>query len=290
MAGAESGRSGGLTLSQHEWVQWIPGDSDTSFEDNIWTVVPAAGVPLDRAVEAVRDVLVRHEGLRSLVDRAEGGQRVEAVDDRIGDVIDIADAGAPLDNSWRRVCFRVGEQWPIRVVLFAQGRVVDRIGVVVDHVAIDPWGMGVLHGDLLQALTARAAGREPFGAEPVEQPIDVAEAESSPAGLAYQQRALAYWQDRLNLVAEILAGRAPGPRPAAKPDAPMFRSARLYSPRAAQAAQAIAGATGVSPPPRSCSPSGRPCARSRSPRAPGCSRYPRIARRRCPPPPCARRP
>jgi hypothetical protein len=228
-------------------VQWIPADSDTTFEDDIWTVVPADGVPLDRAVQAVRDVLARHEGLRSLVARSAGTQRVEAVDDRIGEVVEIADATAPSDDRWRRVCFRVGEQWPARFVLFADGRAVKRIGVVVDHVAIDPWGMEVLHGDLRQALRARAAGHEPFGTELVEQPIDVAEAEASPAGLAYQRRALAYWRERLEQIAGALAGRTPGPRPAAKPDAPLFRSAHLYSPRAAQAAQTIASATGVSP-------------------------------------------
>lgn len=246
MTGAESGRSGGLTLSQHEWVQWIPADSETSFEDNIWTVVPADGVPLDRAAQAVRDVLLRHEGLRSLVARTAGTQLVEAVDERIGEAVEIADATAPADDSWRRVCFRVGEQWPARFVLFAEGRTVKRIGVVVDHVAIDPWGMGVLHNDLRQALKARATGHEPFGAELVEQPIDVAASEASPSGLAYQGRARDYWQERLDLIADTLAGRTPGTKPAAKPGAPVFRSARLYSPRAAQAAQSIAAATGVS--------------------------------------------
>jgi hypothetical protein len=247
MTGAETGRSGGLTLSQHEWVQWIPADSDTTFEDDIWTLLPGDGLPPDRAVQAVRDVLLRHEGLRSLVARADGGQHAEPVDDRIGEVVVIADAAAAADDGWRRVCFRVGEQWPIRVVLFVAGRSVVRVGVVVDHVAIDPWGMTVLHRELRQALRARAAGREPFGPEPVEQPIDVAEAEASPAGLAYQRRAQAHWQECLGRVADTLDGRTPGPRPAAKPDAPLFASARLSSPRAAEAARAIAASTGVSP-------------------------------------------
>lgn len=287
-------RDGPLTWAQHEWVQWIPTDTDTSYEDNICAAVPGRDLPTGQVVAAVRDVLARHEGLRSLVRRAgreDSRQYVCPVDDRLDEVIQVMEDEASFrrrfDTPWRRTCFRIGEQWPVRVVLDTAGGRVRRIDLVVDHVAIDPWGMRVLCDDLNHALRARAAGREPFGPGgsggpgglAVEQPIDVALAEASPAGLAYQRRALGYWERRLGEIGKALDGhvpfapsRAPLGRPgesrlgessqvggsrfggsqsgesqAGEAGQGEFRSCWLASRRAGRAAGAIARATGVSP-------------------------------------------
>ncbi|SNT55885.1 hypothetical protein SAMN05216276_106249 [Streptosporangium subroseum] len=278
-------RSGRLTWAQQEWVHWVPTDTDTSFEDNICAVIPGRDVPVDHVVTAVRDVLVRHEGLRSLVHRAgqEGSrQYVCPVDERLDDVIQVTDEDVAgrrrFDTPWRRTCFRIGAEWPIKVVLYATGGLARRIDIVVDHVAIDPWGMRVLCDDLTRAIRSRAVGREPFGAERTgrvegaEQPIDVALSETSPAGLVYQRRALGYWEQRLLGFRKALDGHTPRSGPSARPRSPSeqgafrfgkaldghtpppptseqgaFRSCWLVSRRAGQAAGAIARATGVSP-------------------------------------------
>ncbi|MEU8381375.1 hypothetical protein [Streptosporangium sp. NPDC048865] len=279
-------REGPLTWAQHEWVQWIPTDTDTSYEDNICAAVPGRNLPTGQVAAAVRDVLARHEGLRSLVRRAgreDSRQYVCPVDDRLDEVIQVMEDEASFrrrfDTPWRRTCFRIGEQWPVRAVLDTTGGHVRRIDLVVDHVAIDPWGMRVLCDDLNRALRARAAGREPFGSGPaVEQPIDVALSETSPAGLTYQRRALAYWERRLGEIGKALDGHVPyapsraplggpggsqqgGPQPAGSQlDGPQhsgaqlggseqgeFRSCWLASRRAGRAAGVIARATGVSP-------------------------------------------
>lgn len=281
-------RDGPLTWAQHEWVQWIPTDTDTSYEDNICAAVPGRDLPVGQVVAAVRDVLARHEGLRSLVRRAgreDSLQYVCPVDDRLDDVIQVMEDEASFrrrfDTPWRRTCFRIGEQWPVKAVLDAAGGRVRRIDLVVDHVAIDPWGMRVLCDDLNHALRARAAGREPFGSGlAVEQPIDAALSEASPAGVAYQRRALGYWERRLGEIGKALDGHVPSApsraslvrpgrpgrsgvsRPGASPsgaspsgasglsgasDEGEFRSCWLASRRAGRAAGAIARATGVSP-------------------------------------------
>lgn len=244
-------RSGGLTWSQQEWVQWVPADSDTSFEDNIWGVLPGAGAPLDRVTAAVRDVLEKHEGLRTTVERAAGRQHVHPVDERLDEVVRVTDIDPALDAAWRRGCYRVGKQWPLTIVLYAPRGMVERIGVVVDHVAIDPWGLAVLRRELIQAIRARAAGRpgEDPVREPVQQPIDVAAEEMSAAGLAYQQRAQRYWGGQLHRLANAIDDGPARTRPAAKPDSGLlrFRSACLPSRRAGIAAQRIAEGTGVSP-------------------------------------------
>ncbi|GAA3415085.1 hypothetical protein GCM10018952_38180 [Streptosporangium vulgare] len=211
-------RDGPLTWAQHEWVQWIPTDTDTSYEDNICAAVPGRDLPTGRVVAAVRDVLSRHEGLRSLVRRAgreDSRQYVCPVDDRLDEVVQVMEDEASFrrrfDTPWRRTCFRIGEQWPVRAVLDTAGGRVRRIDLVVDHVAIDPWGMRVLCDDLNHALRARAAGHAPFGSggPAVEQPIDVALAETSPAGLAYQRRALGHWERRLGEIGKALDGHVP---------------------------------------------------------------------------------
>ncbi|WP_436760534.1 hypothetical protein [Streptosporangium sp. V21-05] len=275
-------RDGPLTWAQHEWVQWIPTDTDTSYEDNICAAVPGRDLPTGQVVAAVRDVLARHEGLRSLVHRAgreDSRQYVCPVDDRLDEVIRVMEDEASFrrrfDTPWRRTCFRIGERWPVRAVLDTAGGRVRRIDLVVDHVAIDPWGMRVLCDDLNHALRARAAGREPFGSggPAVEQPIDAALAEASPTGLAYQRRALGYWERRLGEIGKALDGHVPfapsrallgrpgesrsgesqpdgsrlGGSQSGEAEQGEFRSCWLASRRAGRAAGAIARATGVSP-------------------------------------------
>jgi hypothetical protein len=250
-------RSGRLTWAQHEWVQWIPTDSPTSFEDNICAAIPGRDAPREVVVAAVRDVVLRHEGLRSVIERGEGDrarQHVCQVDALLDDIIEVTDQdpdGPRFDTPWRRTCFRIGAEWPIKVVLFLRGQAVRRIDLVVDHVAIDPWAMSVLCGDLTQAIRARAAGREPFaGKDPAEQPIDAAESEVTAAGPAYQRRALRHWERQLRRLRDGLGGYVPRPAPPTPP-VPLteyggFRSCWLISPRAGEAAQVLASTTGIS--------------------------------------------
>ncbi|MFC4584871.1 condensation domain-containing protein [Sphaerisporangium corydalis] len=250
-------RHGRLTWAQHEWVQWIPTDSPTSFEDNICAAVPGRDAPREAVVAAVRDVVLRHEGLRSVIERGQGDrarQHVTPVDAFLGDIIEVTgqDPGGPrFDTPWRRTCFRIGAEWPIKVVLFVRGAAVRRVDLVVDHVAIDPWAMTVLCRDLSLAIRSRAAGREPFAASPpAEQPIDAAEAEVTPAGQAYQRRALRYWERRLTGLRDGLDGFTPRAEPPAPP-VPLteyggFRSCWLTSRRAGEAAGVLARTRGIS--------------------------------------------
>ncbi|MFC7644718.1 hypothetical protein ACFQX6_31540 [Streptosporangium lutulentum] len=183
-----------------------------------------------------------------------------------------------FDTPWRRTCFRIGDEWPVKVVLYAPGGRARRIDVVVDHVAIDPWGMRVLCDDLNNAIRSRVAGREPFGAVAAEQPIDVALSETSPAGLVYQRRALSYWEQRLRGFRKALDGHTRAVPPArSRPSSEQgsFRSCWLISRRAGQAAGTIARASRVSPPPPSSSPSAPRSARWSGRRGLACSPSPR---------------
>ncbi|MFC4460320.1 amino acid adenylation domain-containing protein [Pseudonocardia nematodicida] len=136
------------------------------------TVVRLSGA-LDEAalVAAVRDVVVRHEPLRTLladhdgrlrqlvVDPAEAAARVpvgtedhtdataEAVEARVAELV--------------RARFDLAADLPVRAALLRTGAREWRFVLAVHHSAVDEWSLPSLLGDLSEAYRARAAGAEP---------------------------------------------------------------------------------------------------------------------------------
>ena len=244
-------RSGPLTWAQQEWFADLGADEDTPwlFEANFSATLPGHHLPIGSAVTAVRDLLSRHEGLRTLVALGPDGRREQhvcAVDD-LSDVVRIVTEGPAADDAIERASrtsFRLSAQWPILLVLVVERGVVTRIGVVVDHAAIDGWGMRVLCSDLGRALRARGKDREPFDDDAaVEQPLDTALWETGPNGDRHAERAERHWRRQLASLREALDGNAPKSGPA--PDAPILHTNWLASAHVARAADAIAAATGV---------------------------------------------
>jgi hypothetical protein len=159
-------RAGALAWSQAWWVDGLPPSSDSSFEDNLYTEVATAAASLDAIRLAVRDVLSRHENLRSRVDRyrpGRPGQLVDTVDDQLDAVlVEVPEAQhTTAVPAAQRTCFRIERQWPVKVLAFTgDAGTVHGLGVLVDHWSGDGWSLSVLRGDLAQAVAARAAGRE----------------------------------------------------------------------------------------------------------------------------------
>jgi hypothetical protein len=220
----EGGRSGLLTWAQTEWLKNLPASGLSSYEDNMYRELDAGGLTPARAREAVRDVLVRHENLRSraFFGRPDDPQVVDPVDDaRLDAVIEFA----PLQERSetvaraRRTCFSVTSQWPVLFLFFTgPGSGVSRIGVVVDHWAADGWGAAILAADLRGAVQACALGRKYEGSGDVEQPIDLASWETqSPAGVAQLERSMTYWREQLTGLREQL-GDQRRPLSCATPD------------------------------------------------------------------------
>ncbi|WP_229791801.1 non-ribosomal peptide synthase/polyketide synthase [Micromonospora fulviviridis] len=123
---------------------------------------------LDRAAldAAVRDVLDRHEVLRTVYEVADGephqrvlavaetGVRVEVVEVRPAELAArVAEAAAyPFD---------LAAEVPLRVTLFAVAPDEHVLVLVVHHIAADGWSMGPLSRDVATAYAARRAGRTP---------------------------------------------------------------------------------------------------------------------------------
>ncbi|MFE5474130.1 amino acid adenylation domain-containing protein [Nocardia sp. NPDC056541] len=117
---------------------------------------------------AVRDVVDRHEVLRTVYPAGSAGPQVRilTVDAALGDAPLIADAldRAGLDAELAVAVaapFDVTTDAPIRLALWNLGPDDHVLALVAHHIAADGWSHGPLVADLSVAYTARAAGRPP---------------------------------------------------------------------------------------------------------------------------------
>jgi hypothetical protein len=234
---AEPGwREGAANWPQLHWfVGWRVGQprellTTASAEKNLVTVVHPDGVSTQDALNALRALVSRHEGLRTLVDcdgTWHGRQRLAPPPRTAADLDPVvrvagADQAADAFTEARTTAFRMAEEWPIRVVLSTDGNSVREIGVVVDHGAVDAWGMRVLREDLGALLRGNAPDGE------VAQPLEIAEWERSAAGARHLDRALGFWSDQSTGLRDVLAdGPALPTWPV--PDQAEFLSATLRS-------------------------------------------------------------
>ncbi|QLQ36519.2 non-ribosomal peptide synthetase [Micromonospora robiginosa] len=167
-------------------------------------------VDLDALEAAVRDVLARHEVLRSVfpVEDGQPYQRVLPVSEvgwRLGGTPMTGDFDLDVDVPFR-AWLSEGDDGPVLVM-------------VVHHIASDGWSAGLLVRDLLLAYEARTAGTAPDW-----QPLPVQYAdfavwqrrvlgdENDPDSALARQ--IAYWRDALAGLPEELVLPATTPRPA----------------------------------------------------------------------------
>ena len=115
---------------------------------------------------AVRDVVVRHESLRTVIEEMDGApyQRVLGPDElRIPwheQEVTAADLPQTLRAEARRP-FDLAKEVPIRAALFHLGEQDAVLLLPLHHVAADGWSLGPLAEDLTAAYTARCQGRQP---------------------------------------------------------------------------------------------------------------------------------
>ncbi|WP_254699005.1 non-ribosomal peptide synthase/polyketide synthase [Rhodococcus sp. SGAir0479] len=172
---------------------------------------------------ALRDVVARHESLRTVfpdvdgvgvqtvlpVDRAVGDLAVEAVteSDLTGRIESLASAGFDLTTDA-----------PLRATLFRMSDDRHVLVLVVHHIAADGFSMSPLTRDVMVAYAARVAGEAPAWAPLAVQYADYAlwqrevlGSEDDPDSLIAQQ--VAYWTEQLADLPEQLDLPADRPRP-----------------------------------------------------------------------------
>ncbi|MEU6371515.1 condensation domain-containing protein, partial [Streptomyces sp. NPDC046931] len=178
----------------------------------------------DALAAALRDVVERHEALRTVFPEGPDGtpyQHIVAAERACPSLtattvpgIDLSEAIAAEVTSG----FDLTSEVPVRARLFALSEDVHVLVVVLHHIAGDGWSMAPLARDVARAYEARIDGQAP-GWEPL--PVQYADYalwqrellgdESDPDSLISRQ--VAYWQEQLNALPDQLELPFDRPRP-----------------------------------------------------------------------------
>ncbi len=202
-----------------------------------------AGLDLPRLTTALRLLVEEHEALRTTVHRARDGRPRQRVHDRGELPLSVYEAGVAGSGAVaERLTFECkghafsDDEWPLRMAAVVEAGTPRYLVLVVSHLAVDMWGMGLLHETLSRLLTTGG---------PVERgrhhPLDQAAVEASAAGRRTGRRAVDYWRHTLMTVPQAMF-----PAPSRGADLRRSYTAELTSPALAMAAGALGARHGAS--------------------------------------------
>ncbi|MFC8527844.1 amino acid adenylation domain-containing protein [Nocardia sp. NPDC057227] len=173
---------------------------------------------------AVRDLVARHEVLRTVYPEAADGpvQRVLPADAAVGGLYPVAVRPGEVAERVTRIAttgFDVTTEVPLRIALFEVAGTAGYVLVfVAHHIAADGWSVGPLTRDLMVAYAARSAGAAPEWAPLPVQYADFSVwqrellgAEDDPSSLLAIQTG--YWRKTLDGLPDELALPTDRPRP-----------------------------------------------------------------------------
>jgi hypothetical protein len=238
--GARS-RRGALTLGQRNVLRSMRHQETDGHNFTLALDVDVPpGLALPAVVAAVRELILRHESLRTTYpDGADGEQLVAGSGELVAQVceVSIVDHTAVLA---RLTAARVepGTELPVRVAVMADRGTPVRVVLVLSHVAVDAAGLEVLRRELTRLLAGHALAPARW------QPLDQAVRESTEDGQRRANRAVDYWRDRLLRAPQCMLAVPED----VTPGRAAYRSARLRSTELAWATSVVASRAHASRP------------------------------------------
>ncbi|WP_039638095.1 non-ribosomal peptide synthetase [Streptomyces sp. 769] len=173
---------------------------------------------------ALRDVIARHESLRTVFPEVDGEPRqlvLDPADVRFGwEHRSLPEEALPqaLEEAARHG-FELAAEIPVRAWLFESGPEESVLLLLVHHIAGDGWSMGPLARDVVTAYTVRTEGGAPqWSALPVQYADytlwqrELLGEESDPHSIYAQQ--VGYWREQLAGLPEQVTFPTDRPRPA----------------------------------------------------------------------------
>ncbi|MFJ8232897.1 condensation domain-containing protein [Streptomyces sp. NPDC094448] len=193
-------RHGPVTMGQANMIRCILRDDPTHINIHaVWPVPPKTGP--EPVIEALRALVVRHEGLRTTFPGTPGGppreQRVSASgaftvtvldhEHLPGDATVYAETVARDARSGR---FRLDRDFPLRITLIARRGEPHFVALAASHAVTDGSALAVLREEWLALLAG-----DSLPPPATLTPLDLAEEEATPAGLRRSEASLRYWEE-----------------------------------------------------------------------------------------------
>jgi hypothetical protein len=170
---------------------YLPGDEPRC---SALAVDVPEGAGRAEVLAAVRELVLRHEGLRTTFQRDAAGEPMQVVAGAGRIPVELSsDAGLDRGAAWarmRRTHFPE-DGWPLRTLLVERAGRPCVLAVGFSHLAVDEWSAGLLARELATLLQGLPAG------PPRRQPREQARYERSAAGQRALAASLRHWREQL---------------------------------------------------------------------------------------------
>lgn len=189
----------------------------------------------------LRFIMSRHQSLRTRLRLDPDGrarQVVHACGEIVLDVVDAGDAdpgetAAAVAAGYATRIFDYEREWPLRMAVITCGGSATHVAEVICHLALDAFGLAVLHDDFDHA-------GERTGPVTAVQPLEQASRQSGPGGHRAHEASMRYFERLVAQAPDRLFGQSADPRK------PRFWQVTCESPAGYGAARVLAKRLGLS--------------------------------------------